>query len=114
MRPGRRRPGNPVNWLRVDSVYTSGAAIDHTVDLLGAERIMHAHAKDVVLQPRLVTHIDERPAGQGVLDFATFMRRVEALGPDRYLVMEHTGLDDIPAARDFLGQTAAEQQIVVW
>jgi sugar phosphate isomerase/epimerase len=112
--PAVRCDLDPVNWLSVDTVYASGAAIDHMVDVLGAERIVHAHAKDVVLQPRLVSHLDECPAGQGVLDFPTFMRRVEALGPDRYLVMEHTSLADIPAAKAFLDRTAAEHQIVVW
>ncbi len=106
--PAVRCDLDPVNWLRIDTVYASGAAIDHMVDVLGGGRIMHAHAKDVVLEPRLVTHIDECPAGQGVLDFATFMRRVEALGSDRYLVMEHTSLGDIPAAKAFLDRTAAD------
>jgi sugar phosphate isomerase/epimerase len=112
--PAVRCDLDPVNWLRLETVFDSGAAIDHMIDVLGPDRILHAHAKDVILEERLVTHLDERPAGQGLLDFATFMRRMEALGPERYLVIEHTSLADIPAARAFLAQTADEQGIRVY
>jgi sugar phosphate isomerase/epimerase len=88
--------------------------MDHIIDVLGPNRILHAHAKDVILEERLVTHLDERPAGQGLLDYVTFMRRMEALGPERYLVIEHTSLADIPAARAFLARTADEQGIRVY
>ena len=29
------------------------------VEVLGPDRILNAHSKDVVVEPRLVTHIDE-------------------------------------------------------
>jgi sugar phosphate isomerase/epimerase len=83
------------------------------VDVLGPDRILNAHAKDVVVRPQLVTHIDECPAGRGILDYATFMRRMEALGPERYLVIEHTRLEDLPAVKDFLDRTAEQLAIRV-
>ena len=112
--PAVRCDFDPVNWMRLENVYTSGAAISHMVDVLGAERILNAHAKDVVVQPRLVTHIDECPAGQGILDYGTFMRCMEALGAERYLLIEHTGVDEIPATRAFLGAKAEELGIRVY
>lgn len=105
---------DPVNWLRLETVYRSGPAIDRMVDVLGPERILNAHAKDAIVQSRLVTHIDECPAGQGLLDWATFMRRMEALGPERYLVVEHCTVEEIPAVKTFLDATAQELGIRVW
>jgi sugar phosphate isomerase/epimerase len=105
---------DPVNWLRLETVYRSGAAIDHMVDVLGPDRILNAHAKDVVVLPRLVTHIDECASGLGILDYDTFMRRVEALGPERYLIIEHCTVEEIPAAKAFLDRKAGELGIRVY
>jgi sugar phosphate isomerase/epimerase len=105
---------DPVNWLRLESVYQSGRAIDRMVDVLGGERILNAHAKDVVVQNRLVTHIDECPSGQGILDYDTFMRRMEALGSERFLIIEHASEAEIPAAKAFLDAKARELGIRIW
>jgi sugar phosphate isomerase/epimerase len=104
---------DPVNWLRLETVYESGRAIEHMVDVLGPERILNAHSKDVVVQNRLVTHIDECTTGEGILDHDVFMRRMEALGSDRYLIVEHADLDQIPRAKAFLDRKAAELGIRV-
>ncbi|HUE76008.1 MAG TPA: sugar phosphate isomerase/epimerase family protein [Chloroflexota bacterium] len=104
---------DPVNWLTLDSVYQSGPAIERMLATLG-DHIFNAHAKDVVVEPRLVIHIDERPAGQGLLDFDPFMRGMEALGSDRYLVIEHAEIDDIPAAKAFLERKAVELGIRIF
>jgi sugar phosphate isomerase/epimerase len=105
---------DPVNWLRLETVYRSGPAIDHMVDVLGPERILNAHSKDVIVQPRLVTHIDECTTGDGLLDHDTFMRRMEQLGPDRYMIVEHCSVEDIPRARAFLDRKAQELGIRVY
>jgi sugar phosphate isomerase/epimerase len=110
--PAIRCDLDPVNWLTLDTVYKSGAAIDHMADVLGP-RIFNAHAKDVVVENRLAIHIDERPAGQGILDYDRFMRRIEALGSDRFLVVEHAAVEELPAAKAFLDRKAAELGIAV-
>jgi sugar phosphate isomerase/epimerase len=104
--PAVRCDFDPVNWLTVRTVYQSGAAIRQMVTLLG-DRILNAHSKDVVLEPRLVTHIDERATGQGIFDHATLLTSMEALGPERFVVIEHARPDEVPAAKAFLDQTAA-------
>jgi sugar phosphate isomerase/epimerase len=111
--PAIRCDLDPVNWLTLDTVFRNGPAIDHMVDVLG-NRIFNAHAKDVVVQKRLVIHIDECPAGQGILDYATFMRRMEALGPERFLVVEHCSVEELPAVKTFLDRKAAELGIRVF
>lgn len=111
--PAIRCDLDPVNWLTLDTVFRNGPAIDHMCDVLGP-RIFNAHAKDVIVQKRLVIHLDECPAGQGILDYDRFMRRVEALGPERFLVVEHAAVEELPAAKAFLDRKAAELGIRVY
>jgi len=111
--PAIRCDLDPVNWLTLDTVFRNGAAIDRMCDVLGP-RIFNAHAKDVVVQKRLVIHIDECPAGQGILDYDRFMRHVEALGPERYLIVEHAEVEEFPAVKAFLDRKAAELGIAVY
>jgi sugar phosphate isomerase/epimerase len=114
--PSVRCDLDPVNWLTLRTVFRNGPAIDHMCDVLGA-RIFNAHAKDVIVQKRLVTHIDECPAGQGILDYATFMRRVETLDGappgSRFLVVEHAEVEEFPAVKAFLDRKATELGIAI-
>lgn len=105
---------DPVNWLRLETVYESGRAIEHMIEVLGPRRILNAHSKDVTVQNRLVTHLDECTTGEGILDHDVFMRRMEALGSERYLIVEHADLVQIPRAKAFLDKKAAELGIRVW
>ena len=105
---------DPVNWLRLETVYRNGPAIDHMVEVLGPKRILNFHSKDVVVLPRLVTHIDECRTGAGILDYDTFLRHAEAIGTERYMIIEHASVDEIPAARDFLIAKAAELGIPIY
>ena len=58
-----------------------------------------AHAKDVVMQNALHPHMDECPAGEGCMDYVTYLRLLEeALGPDGYLIVEHTPPEKLEAA----------------
>lgn len=111
--PAIRCDLDPVNWLTLDTVFRNGPAIDRMVDVLGT-RIFNAHAKDVVVQKRLVTHLDECPAGQGILDYDRFMRRLEALGSERFLVVEHATVAELPTIKAFLDRKAAELGIRVF
>ena len=111
--PAVRCDFDPVNWLIVRTVYRSGEATRHMMSVLG-NRVLNAHTKDVVLEPRLVTHIDERPTGQGIFDHAALMTGMEALGSDRFLVIEHAAPEDVPAAKAFLDRLAADLNIRVF
>jgi sugar phosphate isomerase/epimerase len=111
--PAIRCDLDPVNWLTLHTVFRSGAAIERMVEVLG-RRIHNAHAKDVVVQKRLSLHIDEVPAGQGILDWNCFMRHMEAIGPERYLVVEHATVEELPGIKAFLDRKAAELGISVY
>lgn len=110
--PAIRCDLDPVNWLTLHTVFRNGAAINRMVDVLGS-RIFNAHAKDVVVEKRLSLHINEVPAGQGILDWDRFMRRIEALGPERFLVVEHAAVEELPGIKLFLDRKAAELGIKV-
>jgi sugar phosphate isomerase/epimerase len=110
--PAIRCDLDPVNWLTLHTVFRNGPAIDQMVDVLGS-RIFNAHAKDVVVEKRLSLHINEVPAGQGILDWDRFMRRIEALGPERFLVVEHAAVEELPGIKLFLDRKAAELGIKV-
>jgi sugar phosphate isomerase/epimerase len=111
--PAVRCDFDPVNWLTLRTVYQSGEATRQMLATLG-DRILNAHSKDVVVEPRLVTHIDERATGQGIFDHRALLLGMEALGPERFVVIEHARPDEIPAAKAVLDQTAAELGLRVY
>lgn len=104
---------DPVNWITLDTVFRTGPAIEAMVDILG-DRIVSAHAKDIVIEDRLVLHLDQRPAGQGLLDYQTFFRRLEALNPSIYVIVEGASVDELPQVKRFLDETAAALGIRVF
>jgi len=50
--------------------------------------IKSCHAKDIILQPNLTTHLDEIVAGKGGLDYATFLTELSQF-KDIPLMLEH-------------------------
>ncbi|MHC4675915.1 MAG: sugar phosphate isomerase/epimerase family protein [Planctomycetota bacterium] len=50
--------------------------------------IKSCHAKDIVLEKKLTTHLNETQPGLGGLDYATFLRELSKL-PDTPLMLEH-------------------------
>jgi sugar phosphate isomerase/epimerase len=103
---------DPVNWIGLDDIYDTGSALDRMVDIL-SDRIASAHAKDCVILDRLTLHLDVVAAGTGLLDYRTFLRRMEELNPDYPVIVEGASLAALPAVSTFLHQTAADLGIVV-
>lgn len=89
---------DPVNWLSFETLYTSGEVIQRTYDVLG-ERLVTGHAKDITPVNRLVVHLDETYAGNGELDYATFLACFSRLEPWKTLYIEHTPEEHIPSAK---------------
>jgi sugar phosphate isomerase/epimerase len=103
---------DPVNWITKETVYHTGPAITQMADTLG-DLIIGGHAKDVTIEDRLVLHLTECPAGTGLIDWDTFLPRIEALSPDFPLVVEHCTTDELPRIGEFLHAKAAELGITV-
>ena len=79
---------DPVNLVcSPQRYYGSGALIRECFEKLG-RYIKSCHAKDIVLSPRLTTHLDEVRPGTGGLDYATFLRELSKL-TDVPLMLEH-------------------------
>jgi sugar phosphate isomerase/epimerase len=103
---------DPVNWLTLETVYESGAAIESMFDVLGT-RIASAHVKDVSVRDELVVHIDHRAAGTGILDTAALLRGMERLDPDAPVIIEAAETHELPDVCTFLQRTAADLGIAV-
>ena len=69
--------------------YRSGAVIDEWFDKLGPH-IRSCHAKDIRLDDRLTVHLDECRPGTGLVDYETYIRRVNGLADKNVcLMLEH-------------------------
>ena len=102
---------DPVNFVGgVRDAYDTTSMLDRLFDALGRYTIC-GHAKDFVLQDRLVIHIEEAVIGEGLLDQATFLRRFEESCPDGYVQIEHLPDDKIPQARASLYQAGLDAGI---
>jgi sugar phosphate isomerase/epimerase len=103
---------DPVNWITKETVYDTGAAIARMADTLG-DLVIGGHAKDVIIEDRLVLHISEVPAGAGLLDWDVFLPRIEGLDPEFPLLVEHCTSDDLPGISTFLHHKARELGIAI-
>jgi sugar phosphate isomerase/epimerase len=79
---------DPVNLVcSPQRYYGSGRLIRECFEKLGPH-IKSCHAKDILLQTKLTTHLDEIRPGLGGLDYATFLRELSKI-PDTPLMLEH-------------------------
>jgi sugar phosphate isomerase/epimerase len=79
---------DPVNLVCSPQRYFSnGKLIRECFEKLGPY-IRSCHAKDILLQQKLTTHLDEIRPGLGGLDYATFLKELSKR-PDVPLMLEH-------------------------
>jgi len=101
------------NMIRYHDYWNSSDYIRKGVESLGG-MIATCHAKDVIMHDALHLHIDECPAGEGCLNYADIIGLVDAhLPPDTYMVVEHTPLDKLPAAMDYIRESAAKAGVAI-
>ena len=100
---------DPANILDPLSLYRSGAFIDDAFDRLGS-RIVNVHAKDTAARGiPLIVHLEERPAGQGVLDYGRLLSRAATLPDWTCVVIEHLAdYGQVAEVRRFLVESAAK------
>ena len=80
---------DPVNLINSPARYYDNAAfLRECLRLLGPH-IKSAHAKDIVLAPRLTVHLEEIRPGQGHLDYGVLLTGLEAVSSDLPLMLEH-------------------------
>ena len=93
---------DPVNIVCSPQRYfRSGQLIRECFEKLGPY-IKSCHAKDILLQTKLTTHLDEVRPGLGGLDYATFLRELSKM-PDTPLMLEHLkGAEEYRKAADHI------------
>lgn len=80
---------DPVNLVNSPSrYYRSGDLIRECLEKLGPY-IRSCHAKDILMHPQFMVHLDEVRPGLGGLDYPTFLRELDRLDPDIPLMLEH-------------------------
>jgi sugar phosphate isomerase/epimerase len=93
--------------------YDNARVIEHTVRTL-APYIKSCHAKDVVMHPKHLVHIDEIRPGLGTLDYATLLRELSRLDADLPLMMEHlSGEEEYAVAAEFIRGAAAKEGVTL-
>ncbi len=100
------------NWITLETIFGTGAALNHHFDVLG-KHICSAHGKDIWVENRLAIHLQDGCPGKGLMDFATLMRRLEALDPDYPLIAEGNSSEELPEVGALFHRIAAEQGIRV-
>lgn len=97
---------DPVNLVCSPQRYfRSGELIRECFEKLGPH-IKSCHAKDILLQTKLTTHLDEIRPGLGGLDYATFLRELSKI-PDTPLMLEHlSGTEEYRLAADHVRSVA--------
>jgi len=79
---------DPVNLIcSPQRYYGNGELIRECFEKLGPY-IKSCHAKDILLQEKLTTHLDEVRAGTGGLDYAVFLKELSRF-PGTPLMLEH-------------------------
>jgi sugar phosphate isomerase/epimerase len=91
---------DPVNLTWPHLVFETKRLINDIFDELGSH-IIALHAKDVVMggAGKDVVHVDEAIPGTGTMDYATLLKRMDALPHDITLHAEH-----FPYAETLQGQ----------
>ncbi len=80
---------DPVNLINSPSrYYGNGPLIHEFVDRLGS-MIKSCHAKDIILGPEFMVHLNECRPGTGSLDYATFLREIHQLPGEVPIMLEH-------------------------
>jgi sugar phosphate isomerase/epimerase len=93
---------DPINFVKdLHTAYHTTDLIHELFDNL-TPYIASAHVKDVYVEDRHVVHISETVPGDGIFDFDTFFRRLEATLPDGYALVEHLPESLIPQAGAFV------------
>jgi len=100
------------NWITLQTIFQTGAAIDHMLDVLG-KHVVSCHAKDIWPENRLTVHLQDGCPGKGLMDFKTLFLRMEALSPDYPVIAEGNSTEELPLVSQLFHRTAAELGIRV-
>lgn len=101
---------DPANAIRDAHTYCSTAKLlNDCFDILG-KWIVSCHAKDIIQGPNPMTvSLGEVPPGKGIMDYRTYLTRIERLSPDLPLIIEHLASEEeYRGAADYIRGVARE------
>jgi sugar phosphate isomerase/epimerase len=91
---------DPVNLVMTPRTYfDTPALLNEIFDKLG-QWIVSCHAKDIILYHQAALHFDEIIIGKGTMDYGVFLSRLDRLGREVPLMMEHLSDPEYAVARD--------------
>jgi sugar phosphate isomerase/epimerase len=97
-RPGVAVHLDPVNMINCpERAYDTTGFLKECFEKLGPY-IKSCHAKDIMLAEKLTVHLDECRPGNGILDYATFLKEVSRLDPNTPVMLEHLPPEEYPPA----------------
>ncbi len=105
--PWVRSDLDPANWITLKTIFRTDEAIHQMFDVL-SEHIVSGHAKDITITNAHTLHLPTTSVGKGMLDFKTYLRRMEDMNPDYPLIVEGSSEAELPEASTFLHRTAQE------
>lgn len=85
---------DPANLVCSPQRYYGNAALLRECFAKLGPHIRSCHAKDIVLLPRMTTHLDEVRPGMGGLDYRVFMEELAKLDSDTSIMMEHLSSEE--------------------
>ncbi len=100
------------NWITLESIFDTGAALDHHFGVLGPH-ISSCHAKDIWIENKLTLHLQDGCPGKGRMNFHTLFRRMQALSPEFPVISEGNNTEELPAVSALFHRIAAELGIAV-
>ena len=103
---------DPVNWIALDTVYETGVAIAEMFATLGT-RIASSHVKDVVVEDRLVVHLEPCTIGAGVVDLRAQLRGMEQVDSEAPVITELAATAELAEVNALLVRTADELGIPI-
>jgi sugar phosphate isomerase/epimerase len=105
---------DPVNIVSSPQLYfANGALIRECFEKLGP-MIKSCHAKDIILRDNLTVHLDEVCPGTGTLDYAVYLRELDALDADIPLMLEHLPNEaDYTAAAEYVRRVARQEGVTL-
>jgi sugar phosphate isomerase/epimerase len=105
---------DPVNLIcSPQRYYASGALLRECFATLGPS-IRSCHAKDIILSPKFMVHLDETRPGLGGLDYAVFLQELNRLDADTPLMLEHLATEEEYAlATEYIRSVAQREGIAI-
>ena len=105
---------DPVNLVCSPQRYYDNAALIRECFAKLGPMIKSCHAKDILLHPKLTTHLDETAPGKGGLDYATYLRELSKLHIDTPLMIEHLKTpEEFAAAAEHIRAVAAREGVKI-